>query len=118
MGDDEPSTIDFVQHDRLIPIALISTVNGFEQSTASYCNFPSMLAPRSTMSYSISTLLLRNLSDVFGENEAPNDDQILAATGTSLQQSENYAQPRSLSARPAFHTLVMCAILSPSNCIM
>lgn len=27
-----------------------------------------------------------------------------------------YAQPRSFSARPAFHILVMCAILSPSNC--
>ena len=29
-----------------------------------------------------------------------------------------YAHPRSFSARPAFHTLVMWAILSPSNCIM
>jgi hypothetical protein len=28
-----------------------------------------------------------------------------------------YAQPRSFSARPAFHILVMWAILSPSNCI-
>src|SRR5215469_4697952 len=28
-----------------------------------------------------------------------------------------YAQPRSLSARPAFHILVIWAILSPSNCI-
>jgi hypothetical protein len=28
-----------------------------------------------------------------------------------------YAQPRSLSAMPAFHILVIWAILSPSNCI-
>jgi hypothetical protein len=37
---------------------------------------------------------------------------------TLLRRSQNYAQPRSLSARPAFHTLVMWVILSPSNCIM
>ena len=28
-----------------------------------------------------------------------------------------YAQPRSLSAIPAFHIFVIWAILSPSNCI-
>jgi hypothetical protein len=39
-------------------------------STAPYCTFPSMLASRLGMSYSISTLLLRNLGDVFGENDA------------------------------------------------
>jgi len=49
----------------------IATVNDLNnQHTASCCNFPSMRASRQAMSYSISTLLLRNLSDVFGENDA------------------------------------------------
>src|SRR5207245_8275588 len=48
----------------------IATVNDLNnQHTASCGNFPSMRASRQAMSYSISTLLLRNLSDVFGEND-------------------------------------------------
>jgi uncharacterized protein YjbI with pentapeptide repeats len=44
--------------------------------------------------------------------------QLRGGDCTSLQRPQNYAQPSSLRARPAFHTLVMWAILSPSNCIM
>ena len=51
-------------------IGSIATVNDLNnQHTASRCNFPSMRASRHAMSYSISTLLLRNLSDLFGEND-------------------------------------------------
>ena len=45
----------------------------------------------------------------------------LAAQGmkvcVGMEAGRFYAQPRSLSAIPAFHILVIWAILSPSNCI-
>src|SRR6266478_3631805 len=62
--------------------AIVNDLNN--QHTASCCNFPWIRASRhrgrfpssgsdderrQAMSYSISTLLLRNLSDVFGEND-------------------------------------------------
>lgn len=42
----------------------------------------------------------------------------LPATAPVLDSTHlPYAQPRFLSAMPAFHILVIWAILSPSNCI-
>jgi hypothetical protein len=45
-------------------------VNDLNNQHAASCrNLPSMRASRQATSYSISTLLLRNLSDVFGEKD-------------------------------------------------
>jgi hypothetical protein len=50
--------------------SLIATVNDLNnQDTASCWNFPSVRASRKANVYSISPLLLRNLSDVSGEND-------------------------------------------------